>query len=83
MISCAEAVAQLWDYVEQSLPVQDQQKIDEHIAVCRQCCGEADFAGELRGFLGTHAVDDMPPDARGRLEVFLNKLDAGGQGAAS
>lgn len=83
MISCAEAVARLWDYVEQSLPVQEQQQIDEHIAVCRQCCGEADFAGELRGFLETHAADGIPQDTRGRLHVFLNNLDPTAQGESA
>jgi anti-sigma factor (TIGR02949 family) len=75
VISCAEAVGRLWDYVEHALPVNDARQIDEHIAVCRQCCGEADFAGELRGFLGTHAQERIPPDARGRLQEFLTRLD--------
>ena len=75
MISCSEAVSRLWEYVERQLPVDQEEQIDEHIAVCRQCCGEADFAGELRGFLGAHASDEMPPDARGRLETFLVKVD--------
>lgn len=75
MISCAEAVSRLWEYVERELPVDEEQQIDQHIAVCRQCCGEADFAGELRGFLDAHAHDDMPPDARGRLETFLVTVD--------
>lgn len=76
MITCAEAVTRLWEYVERSLPVEEEQQIDEHIEVCRQCCGEADFAGHLRGFLGTHAEERLPPDARDRLEVFLTELDA-------
>lgn len=75
MISCQEAVARLWDYVEQALPEDDERRIDEHINVCRQCCGEAEFAGQLRGFLGTHAQERIPDDARGRLEVFLLDLD--------
>ena len=75
MISCAEAVTRLWDYVERQLPAQEEQQIDEHIAVCRQCCGEADFAVHLRAFMGKHAQERIPPDARDRLEVFLTKLD--------
>ncbi len=78
MISCAEAVARLWDYVERSLPAAEEVQIDEHIAVCRQCCGEADFAGELRGFLSVHAQDKIPAEARGRLETFLTQLDTEG-----
>ena len=83
MISCAEAVTRLWDYVERGLSAEDEAKIDEHVAVCRQCCGEAEFAGQLRGFLGSHATDDMPDDARGRLEVFLSKIETGQAGGTS
>lgn len=75
MITCAEAVSRLWDYVERALPAEQEAQIDEHIDVCRQCCGEADFAGELRGFLATHAQDALPPEAHGRLEAFLTKLE--------
>ena len=78
MISCAEAVSRLWDYVEHALPAEEELQIDEHIAVCRQCCGEADFAGELQSFLGTHAQERIPPDARGRLQEFLMRLDGDG-----
>ena len=84
MISCEEAVGRLWDYVEHTLEAEDRQQIDDHISVCRRCCGEADFAGELRGFLGTHAAGRLPDDARLRLETFLDELDpAGGAGAES
>lgn len=75
MISCAEAVSRLWEYVEHALPPDQELQIDEHIEVCRQCCGEADFAGELRGFLTTHAREGIPVEAHGRLEAFLTKLE--------
>lgn len=75
MITCAEAVARLWDYVDKALPVEDEQRIDEHIDVCRQCCGEAEFAGQLRSFLGAHLHDRIPEEAKGRLETFLTKLE--------
>ena len=78
MITCAEAVSRLWDYVERTMPADGRELIDQHLAVCRQCCGEADFAGELRGFLNTHAQARLPGDARDRLESFLEELDPAG-----
>jgi hypothetical protein len=75
VITCAEAVTRLWEYVERTLPADQELQVDDHIAVCRQCCGEAEFAGELRGFLGTHAQERIAPDARTRLEGFLQRLD--------
>lgn len=76
MISCQEAVARLWDYVEKDMAPQDVQRIEEHLDVCRRCCGEAEFAGELRSFMSTHVTAAMPPDVRGRLDGFLATLDA-------
>ena len=75
MISCSEAVSRLWEYVEKDLAPEDAANIDEHISVCRQCCGEAEFAGQLRGFLGDHVSAGLPDDARTRLETFLDVLD--------
>lgn len=75
MITCSEAVRRLWEYVERELPADDQERIGEHIAVCRQCCGEAEFAVELRGFFGRHAGGPLPTDVRTRLETFLTDLE--------
>ncbi len=75
MISCKEAVARLWDYVERELPAQDTARIDEHLAACRRCCGEAEFAGELRTFLTVHTNEQLPNDVSQRLEMFLGALD--------
>lgn len=75
MISCSEAVSRLWEYVEKDLAPEDAARIDEHVSICRQCCGEAEFAGQLRGFLDQHASAGLPDDARNRLETFLDVLD--------
>ncbi len=76
MITCAEAVARLWEYLERQLPSADAARVDEHLSLCRRCCGEAEFAGELRGFLGAHTEAMVPRDARVRIETFLQSLDA-------
>ncbi|MPZ72406.1 MAG: zf-HC2 domain-containing protein [Nitriliruptorales bacterium] len=75
MISCKEAVAQLWEYVERDLPEQDVASIDEHLAVCRRCCGEAEFAGELRTFMTVHSNRGLPSDVHRRLDSFLGALE--------
>jgi hypothetical protein len=48
--------------------------VEEHLAFCRRCCGELEFAEELRGFLASHADDNLPPDVRARLAATLDKL---------
>ena len=75
MISCSEAVRQLWEYLEDELPDRDRRKVDEHLGACLRCCGEAEFAGELRTFLDTHGGGDVLPESvRQRLLSTLDSL---------
>ena len=74
MITCAEAVKQLWDYLDGTVDESQLELIEEHLAFCRRCCGELEFAEELRGFLAAHARDELPPDVRARLIVTLDEL---------
>lgn len=75
MIRCSDAVRQLWQYLEDELPDQDRAKVDEHLAACLRCCGEAEFAAELRRFLVIHGQEEAIPDAvRQRLLTTLESL---------
>jgi hypothetical protein len=49
--------------------------VEEHLDVCRRCCGELEFAEELRGFLARHAGEDLPPDVHARLGATLDELE--------
>ena len=74
MISCAEAVRQLWEYLDGAAGQAESAAIEEHLSLCRRCCGEAEFAGELRSFLAAHADDDIPQEARARLIAALGQV---------
>ena len=74
MISCAEAVRQLWEYLDGVAGQAQSAAIEEHLRLCRRCCGEAEFAAELRGFLAAHADDDMPPQVHARLLATLAQM---------
>jgi mycothiol system anti-sigma-R factor len=74
MITCAEAVRQLWDYLDGVVEESERERLEEHLAFCRRCCGELEFADELRAFLGEHARDELPPDVRDRLTATLEEL---------
>jgi mycothiol system anti-sigma-R factor len=76
MISCAEAVRQLWEYLDGALPDADRQAIEEHLSFCRRCCGEVEFAEELRGFLAREAAEEIPDDVRKRLLATLDELES-------
>ena len=75
MISCTEAVKQLWEYLDGAVEPGDREAIEEHLSFCRRCCGEVEFAEELRGFLARNAEDDLPADVRARLLTTLEELD--------
>lgn len=74
MISCAEATRQLWEYLDATVDEPTREAIEEHLALCRRCCGELEFARELRQFLAGSARDDVPDDVLRRLNQTLEEL---------
>jgi mycothiol system anti-sigma-R factor len=77
MITCAEAVRQLWEYLDGVVEESQRGAIEEHLSFCRRCCGEVEFAEELRGFLAGHGgEEELPVDVRDRLLTTLEELDS-------
>jgi hypothetical protein len=74
MISCAEAVRQLWGYLDNELSTADRRLITQHIDACRKCCAEVEFLGELRRFVADTRLE-LPPDVSVRMEAFLADLE--------
>lgn len=75
MIDCTSAVRRLWDFIELQLPEQEQSEMEEHLAFCRRCCGEVEFAEELRVFLKDSSRPGLPSDAEVRLNEFIDAID--------
>ncbi len=75
MISCAEAVRQLWDYLEHELAADDRARVEQHLAFCRRCCGEVEFAEALQDFLRSAARPHLPTEVQTRLVGFLDQLE--------
>ncbi len=74
MITCTEAVNRLWEYLDNALSPDDYESVEAHLAFCRRCCGELEFAKELQRFLASKAVAELPADVHRRLEGFLDDL---------
>jgi anti-sigma factor (TIGR02949 family) len=74
MIPCSEAVRELWDYLDQRLTPEAQAEVEQHLAFCRRCCGEMEFAKQLQGFLTTQASEEVPPDVKQHLERLVDEL---------
>ena len=75
MITCAEAVRQLWAYLDGVADEPSREAIEEHLSFCRRCCGEVEFAEELRAFLAAQAAEELPDDVRTRLAATLAGLE--------
>jgi anti-sigma factor RsiW len=75
VISCAEAVRQLWEYLDDTVDDTERGLIDEHLVRCRQCCGELEFARELRRALADAVHVDVPDDVLRRLNRTLEELE--------
>jgi mycothiol system anti-sigma-R factor len=75
MITCAEAVRKLWDYLDGVVDETEREHVEEHLAFCRRCCGELEFAEELRRFLASSAQEELPPEVRARLTSTLDELE--------
>jgi mycothiol system anti-sigma-R factor len=75
VISCADAVKQLWAYLDGEIEPAQRAAVEEHLAFCRRCCGELEFAEELRRFLAAGASEELPDDVRARLDTTLSELD--------
>ena len=74
MISCSDAVRQLWSFLDGTVEGPEREALEEHLGVCRRCCGELEFAGELRKFLRANASAELPAEVHTRLTAYLDEL---------
>lgn len=75
-VGCSEAVEMLWELIDGDLDAVDRGALDRHLAWCLRCCGELDFARQLRRLLRERSGTAIPPDVQGRLEAFVDEVCA-------
>lgn len=75
MINCSSAVSRLWDFIELELDELEKTEMEEHLAFCRRCCGEVEFAEELRGFLKVAAQPSIPAEVAQRLSDYIDSME--------
>jgi anti-sigma factor RsiW len=75
VISCSEAVRDLWNYLDGLVDESERAAVEEYLSVCRRCCGELEFAEELRGFLARNANEELPLAVHARLRATLTELE--------
>jgi mycothiol system anti-sigma-R factor len=74
MIKCKEAVERLWSYLDRQLDQRQQTEVEQHLGLCRHCCGELEFARQVREKLAETGTEQLPTDTRSRLEGMLRGL---------
>jgi mycothiol system anti-sigma-R factor len=74
MIGCNEAIKRLWEYLDHTVDLDERVLVEEHLARCRTCCGELEFAKELRRMLTQRSPDDLPGDVLQRLNRTIEEL---------
>jgi mycothiol system anti-sigma-R factor len=84
VMTCAAAVARLWAFLDHELDDNDHRSVEAHMALCRRCCGELEFAKHLQALLAANSGGDLPVGVRARLDRFIEGLPdaAGGGGMA-
>lgn len=80
-IPCREAVSKLWRYLDRELDDVERVVVEDHLAFCLRCCGELEFARQLRGVLATAGEVEVPTDVEDRLQAFVDTLEMPGDGA--
>lgn len=76
MIACKEAVERLWDYLDRHLGEGEELDVEQHLGLCRHCCGELEFAKQVRSKLADTAATPLPGETRSRLESMLRRISA-------
>lgn len=75
MIPCKDAVSHLWEYLDRNIGRVREAELEEHLDVCRHCCGELKFAKQLRGLLKPSSLGgELTPEVRARLDGFAKGL---------
>ena len=74
LITCGAAVEQLWAFLDHELDDHDHEAVEAHLAFCKLCCGELEFAKHLRSLFATKAAGELPADVRTRLDRFIDEL---------
>ena len=71
---CRDAVARLWDLLDDQVDPVTRGSLEAHLAWCRRCCGELAFARELRAMVEQRSAAEPPPAVLERLEALIDDL---------
>jgi len=75
VINCKEAVSRLWAYLDRNLDKAQERELEDHLGLCRHCCGELEFAKQVRDLLKRPGrTTEILPESRAKLGAYLKGL---------
>jgi len=80
LLTCKEFLAELSDYLDESLGLEQRKKLEDHINACPDCWVIADTTRKTIEVYKCSAPVEIPPDIRSRLMKALEKKIAAKRG---
>jgi anti-sigma factor (TIGR02949 family) len=77
MLSCREAIEQLWAFLDGELPDNDADRVHDHLKACAACYPHYDLQRAFRAFLKTHSNSEAPQGLRRRIFLRLLEEESG------
>ena len=72
LISCAEAVARLYDYLDREGPDAAIEEVEAHLDICRYCCNRFAFEASLWKVVSDRGKEGKCPDSlKLRIEALF------------
>ncbi len=72
-VDCAEAVQELYGYLDGELTEERRYEIRVHLDWCGPCCGAAEFEAELRRVIANRCKDRVPDSLIARVAQALDE----------
>ncbi len=72
-VNCAEAVHELYRYLDGELTEERRHEIRIHLNWCGPCCGAAEFEAELRRVIANRCKDRVPESLIQRVARALDE----------
>jgi anti-sigma factor (TIGR02949 family) len=79
MMSCHEAMARLWEFLDGELPEDERHMLERHLEVCSRCFPAYDFQRAYLEYTRRLATRESTPE-RLRRELFRRILETEGAG---
>lgn len=76
MVTCKTIIAQLSEYLDETVSAEMREKIERHLRRCRRCSAVYDSTRKMLVIMGDEQVFEVPEGYGSRLHSFVDSLVA-------